>query len=571
MRTAPAALAIVGACLAVAPAHATPFEGLSQTPNGSLGWKVSAPGSLAVAADGTLTVADTGKHRILLGVGVAIGKGLPNPASYDSPGALGNGDGEFNAPSGVALGPDAQVYVADTGNNRVQALDAGGKFVRRWGHSGGDGTPGTGPGDFDAPMGIAVDRGGDVYVADTGNDRIERFTPEGVLITTWGSSGAGTGQLDGPRGLAVSGTRVYVADSGNNRIAVFDTAGTPVATITIGLSDPGDVDIARDGSIFVADTGNNRVAVFTHDGHYREQITRTTPHTDPDRPYTPVLTDDKPLAGPRGVAVDCRGGVWIADTGNDRFVRMGDPAYRPPPCLAPVATTNPAKAIDTDSATLSGTLSASGAPALVWFEYQATGAYTTSTTPFETFPVAADRGRATVRVTGLLTGMHYSYRIVVATAEGVTPGDWQGFEVLHPLSVVLNVEFHPARFAAAGGRQARGAPRATTGTGMLVTATDFYTDVRLTVFRLTTGRRLGRTCVALTPARRTRARCTRRTRVGATHFGIGRSRLLPFDGRIGGRALAPGRYEGAVQIEGPYFLGFSKPYRQPFRIVAGRR
>ena len=86
----------------------------------------------------------------------------------------------FSNPSGVAVDSSGNVYVADTGNNRIQKFDSSGGFIAKWGSSG------SGDGQFSYPSGVAVDSSGNVYVADTSNQRIQKFNSSGGFITKWG-------------------------------------------------------------------------------------------------------------------------------------------------------------------------------------------------------------------------------------------------------------------------------------------------------------------------------------------------------------------------------------------------
>ncbi len=102
--------------------------------------------------------------------------------------------------------------------------------AEEYGPTGKWGSYGTGDGQFWAPFDAAVDADGHVYVTDTGNHRVQKFTSDGTFIMTWGSFGAGDGQFSTPRGIAVdSSGNVYVADEGNNRIQIFTSTGTFVA------------------------------------------------------------------------------------------------------------------------------------------------------------------------------------------------------------------------------------------------------------------------------------------------------------------------------------------------------
>jgi len=106
-------------------------------------------------------------------------------------GEEGAGDGEFSFPAGMAVSSGGLVYVADTGNNRVQFFTAGGNFCGRWGSSG------NGDGEFASPVGVAVG-GGNVYVVDSYNQRVQYFASSGSFLGKWGAGGTGDGQFQYP-------------------------------------------------------------------------------------------------------------------------------------------------------------------------------------------------------------------------------------------------------------------------------------------------------------------------------------------------------------------------------------
>src|SRR5258706_166740 len=102
--------------------------------------------------------------------------------------AAANADG-LDHPEGVATDSAGNVFVADTYNDRIQEFDSTGQFIRRWG------SRGTGAGQFSYPGGIATNSAGHVFVVDTNNARIQEFDSTGVFIRMWGSLGSGAGQF----------------------------------------------------------------------------------------------------------------------------------------------------------------------------------------------------------------------------------------------------------------------------------------------------------------------------------------------------------------------------------------
>ena len=116
-------------------------------------------------------------------------------------GGFGTGNGQFIGQLGVAVDPSGNVYVADSGNNRIQKFSGTGTYLAQWGNAG------SGNGQFDGPEAIAVSPAGDVYVSDWSNNRVQKFSSAGTYLTQWGTSGSGNGQLQRPgwRGCGCSG------------------------------------------------------------------------------------------------------------------------------------------------------------------------------------------------------------------------------------------------------------------------------------------------------------------------------------------------------------------------------
>ena len=87
------------------------------------------------------------------------------------------------------------MYVGGSTSHRVQKFDNNGTFLTKWGKNGGDGSFGSGDGEFFCPNGVTTDADGNVYVADSCNHRVQKFTGAGMFLTKWGSSGTGSGEV----------------------------------------------------------------------------------------------------------------------------------------------------------------------------------------------------------------------------------------------------------------------------------------------------------------------------------------------------------------------------------------
>ena len=251
----------------------------------------SGPGGMAADAYGNLYVADVGNtivRRIRQG-------GAVEPFAGD-PGVVGSADGQrtaatFNNPGDIALGPNGIVYVADTTNHTIRKIDASGVVSTFAGSAGVDG-PADGNGSaarFNSPMGIAVDSSGNIYVADQGNHKIRKITPNADVTTIAGSGSSGNADGTGasasfntPGGIALDGNgNLFVADTDNHTIRKIDL-GTFAVTTFAGLAgSPGDndgsgsaarfhtpTDLGIDGSgnIYVGDSFNATVRKITPAG-----------------------------------------------------------------------------------------------------------------------------------------------------------------------------------------------------------------------------------------------------------------------------------------------------------------
>jgi sugar lactone lactonase YvrE len=314
----------------------------------------------------------------------------PNAPAVDlfSRSPAGAGKGQLDMPRGIARDAAGNFFVADTQNLRIEKFDKDGKFVTAFGGKGsGEGQfnpineEGTGTG----PGGVAVDKDGNVYVADTWNHRIEKFDNNGKFVMSWGSfvnigdpNTAGDTDKDvrfyGPRGIALGPDgNLYITDTGNKRVLIFDTAGKFVRKIDSGvtpdrtaptypfdkpgeLNEPIGIAVDKDGNVYVADTLNKRIQKFDAQGKPVAQwpvpgtnweigpflepflavdgagnLYATAPTGKAVLKFGPDgnllgqkrSAGDVQLQAPTGITVDDNGTVYVVDTGLNAVFNFG--------------------------------------------------------------------------------------------------------------------------------------------------------------------------------------------------------------------------------------------------------
>ena len=174
-------------------------------------------------------------------------------------GTAGSGPGEFNAPYDVAIAADGSaIYVSDTGNHRIQKFTVNGSYVLSIG------SQGSSFGQFSSPKGVSCSKDGALFLADSGNNRLVQLLADGVY-KVFGSAGTAAGQYQGPLNAACDIAQLYVADSGNNRVQKLERQSlNPVWAFgsELGLSQPASVAVADDPveeRLYIADTGHARV------------------------------------------------------------------------------------------------------------------------------------------------------------------------------------------------------------------------------------------------------------------------------------------------------------------------
>jgi sugar lactone lactonase YvrE len=317
------------------------LAGVSGSVNGTGGSaRFYQPEGVAVDSGGNVYVADTWNHTIRAitpGGAVSTVAGLAGTnGSTDGTG----GAARFYQPQGVAVDGAGILYVADTGNQTIRKIMAGGAVSTLAGLAGSYGSAdGTGASaQFYGPAGVAVDGLGNVYVADYFNQTLRKVTAAGVVTTLAGSPG-NFGSADGanstvrfwnPAGVAVTGTgslTVYVADSGNGTIRALTLAGanwvssTPAGSASTGSADlsgsaarfywPGAAAVDGAGNVYVADTQNGTVRKATADG-----VVSTLAGLAGNYGSADGTGGNARFYGPQGIAVDATGTAYVADTVN---------------------------------------------------------------------------------------------------------------------------------------------------------------------------------------------------------------------------------------------------------------
>ena len=307
--------------------------------------RLSASAGLATDSEGNVWVADTGNDQVQ--------EFSPEGKLIRHFGEEGSEDGQLSEPNAIAIGSGGEVYVADKGNWRIEEFTAEGEFVRTWGSpeesgylllpsgldtdSEGDvwvlqpGIPafnikprvqeftaegefiaahyiaeGAEEGQLDHPEGLAIDSSDDLWIADTENDRLERFSPEGEFLSAFGEEGSEAGQLSNPQGIAIdSEGHLWVTDAGNDRVQAFSSEGEYLSqfgesgTADGQFSEPRTLATDSEGNLWVVDTGNNRVQEISSEGQFLRKLASR-------------------FTAPHGLATDSEGNVWVADTGNDQ-------------------------------------------------------------------------------------------------------------------------------------------------------------------------------------------------------------------------------------------------------------
>lgn len=280
------------------------------------------PYGIAVAPDGTRYVADAGDNNRIRRIGsdgVVVTLAGSQEGFADGVGAVA----QFDTPSGLALDDAGNLYVADTGNHSIRKVTPQGVVSTL----AGTGVAGfrDGPGaqaQFNGPIGVAVDGAGNVYVADTYNDRIRKIGRDGVVATLAGGESPGyqdgigpLARFDTPTGLAVDamGT-LWIADTRNNAIRRLSPTGEAATLYRAAPEDiepilyrPLAIAVTRDGMLYVGEMAHGRVMQLSRAGQWH---------------VLTGATQDTRLSRPAGLALDAGGALHVADAASYRVHRI---------------------------------------------------------------------------------------------------------------------------------------------------------------------------------------------------------------------------------------------------------
>jgi trimeric autotransporter adhesin len=306
------------------------------------------PQGIAVDSKGNLYISDALHHRIRKVTPAGI---ISTMAGNGTEGFSGDGgvatEAQLDDPFGVAFDSTGNLYISDARNNRIRKVTPAG-IISTVAGNGNYGYSGDGSSAIAAelcePDGLAVDSAGNLYIADTRNDRIRKVTTVGIISTvagngTQGFSGDGglatAAQLNNPSSIAVdSAGNFYISDTGNNRIRKVTPAGIISTVVGNGnygcysgdggpaiaarLCGPNGVAVDSAGNLYIADQGNNRIRKVTTVGIISTVAGNGTKGYSGDGGVASAAQ----LNNPHSVAVNSTGNLYIADAGNNRIRKV---------------------------------------------------------------------------------------------------------------------------------------------------------------------------------------------------------------------------------------------------------
>jgi hypothetical protein len=411
-------------------------------------------------------------------------------------GSAGTGDGQFAGPQGIGVDQttldltSGDVYVADTANARVEQFDSAGKFIRTWGWGVADGAsafevctsacragiPGTGAGQFSSPTSVAVDSSsdssqGDIYVGDSTNNVVDKFSPSGALLAT--ITGPSPSTFSSVTGVAVDGNGdLWVVDGSAGVVSEFDSDGALLSQFADGYGYTREVAADTVGNVYLINGGGvterwtpaaraagpgNGVEVDSQSGTgLAVDLSTDDLYVDLGGSVEELEADGRSLgdygsgllsqgaqmAYDPSVTLPGAGGpgaLYVADQSGDDVA-----VFVPPGPAAPTVLPNSesATSITATAAALHATVDANGLDTKYFFEYGPTTAYGTQIP----LPPGTDIGAnyppasAGVELSGLTASTAYHFRVVASNSLGKTYGPDATFTTATPLAPAVEGE-----------------------------------------------------------------------------------------------------------------------------------
>jgi len=290
------------------------FIGMSGSGSGEL----ASPHGIDIAPDGFIYVADSGNNRIEKfspdGSFVASFGTYASILESEAPG------GTMSQPWDVAVAEDGSIFVADTFNHRIQKLNADGRFIKMWGIF----AQGEDAQSMWGPRAIELDKNGNLLVTDTGNKRVLVFDQNLNFITQFGGAGFEAGEFDEPVGIAISQDgKIVVADTWNRRVQVFesDESGlnyTPVSAFDVeawyggGVENKPYITVSPDNTILISDPEGGRILEFSMEGEFLAG-------------WEGLSLASDIFSQPYGMDFDTEGNLWVSDAGSNTILRFTFP------------------------------------------------------------------------------------------------------------------------------------------------------------------------------------------------------------------------------------------------------
>ncbi|HEX5376318.1 MAG TPA: 6-bladed beta-propeller [Solirubrobacterales bacterium] len=372
------------------------------------------------------------------GISPSIAKAEVDSRFSFSFGSYGEGNGQFKTPQDIALDSSGNVWIADTSNNRIQKFNSKGEYLSQFG------TKGTGNGQFKEPYGIAIDASNNIWIADTFNNRIQKFNSKGEYLSQFGTASL-------PYHLVIdsSGKLWITVQSGLFGVLIYNSGG--ILTNALKSGHQSGIAMDSNGDIWVVDQSENRVQEFNANYEILSEF-----GTEGEEAGQFLL--------PRNIAIDSGDNMWIGDFGNARVQRFDpegeylsqflgekeEPSQEPTGIAIdssdnvwvveegarvekwipnrPTTTTEAASEVISKAATMHGTVNPNGLATAYRFEVGTTTSYGFSV-PVTDKGIGS--GKSGVEVSEELAGLKskttYHFRVVATNAEGTSYGKDETF------------------------------------------------------------------------------------------------------------------------------------------------